>query len=203
MVEPSRTVPDQLAEASKKHERLKELFEAIQQETIRDRARYFEKLALLNGGALALSVSVLGYFVTRPAPRVHCVIALHTAWGLLLVGLLASVFRNLYHQNYRFYRSASWWAEAVAGLKSAEAEFVKSRVDILVDQSRHVLTSSEGEQFLVHISGKANAYSNRKDETGRKAAEYERLFRLCELSSHVAFVLGLVLMAFFVVANTP
>ena len=121
-------------EASKAAAKSGEKFDEVQREVRRDRAAFFEKFALLNGGALVLGVSLLSYISGHASSVMHFVLTLHAAWGLLLVGLLAAIFRNLLHQHYLYDTAFSWYARDIAQLKRAEARLVAEGNVLLVDK---------------------------------------------------------------------
>lgn len=74
-----------------------------------DRNTFFDRLAVLNAGALTLSVTLLG---TSAQQHPHKLLLLYMAWASLLVALLACLVRNFSHQGYVFSDATSKRAES-------------------------------------------------------------------------------------------
>jgi hypothetical protein len=200
MPEPKR---GEFSHASERAAEAGDKLQQVQLDVIKEQARFFEKLALLNGSALAFSVSVLGYFSARPNARVAFIIILHAAWGFLLMGLLGCIFRNLFHQGYRFFEVYSWFAEAARELKTVELETLGNGAIILDDSARRKLTVEEEREFRDVLRKKGDSFEGAKKQAERHSASYERAFKRCGYIGQVGLFLGLLLMVFFVVANTP
>lgn len=192
-------------EASQQAAKTGDKFDRIQFEVMREGARFFERLALLNGGALVLSVSFLGYLSARPQANVANIFILYVAWGFLMAGLLASTFRNLYQQSYVYFATVAPWAEAGAKLKEVELKVLQDADgrSILVDSAHKPLSSEEQTKFLEMLGKKRDSWTKLRDKAEGRAASYERAFVALDLIAQIGFVVGLLLMVSFAVANAP
>jgi hypothetical protein len=187
-------------EASESASKSGEKFDQLQREIVRDRAAFFEKLALLNGSALVLSISLLSYIASRPNAVIKFPLVLHVGWGFLLLGLLASVFRNLFHQHYHYHQVYSWYARDIADLKQAELRMVQQGGIIIVDAESRPVNSVE---FAASLEMKHKTWSSRSKKAEGIANRFENIFIVAEWVAQLSFCSGVILMVFFSVANIP
>jgi hypothetical protein len=89
-----------------------------------ERNAFFDKLAVLNAGALTFSVTLLNHSVKQ---SIGTLFLLFLAWMFLLIALGACLGRNLFHQRYRFSDVASRRAESEISFVEADSEFVLNR----------------------------------------------------------------------------
>lgn len=197
--------PDQgkLAEASRQAGKTGQKFDEVQYEVIREGARFFERLALLNGGALVLSVSFLGFLSSRQGTSMEHIEVLYTSWGMLLAALLASTFRNLYHQAYLYHATFSMWARDAETLKEIEVETVGGSNALIVDANRKPLLADALQRFRGRLETNKAFWTQAKGKSEKDAESYTRVYKFCEYVSQIGFFFGLLLMVFFAVANTP
>jgi hypothetical protein len=104
-------------------------------EIIARREAFFDRLALLNAGALTFSVTLLG---NLGAKNPHCPVLLYGAWGLLLIAMTSCLARNLTHQHYQM---------ADAMTKMAESEIAYIDVDHEIVSERTVMYSDSADPF--------------------------------------------------------
>jgi hypothetical protein len=98
-------------------------FGRVQHEIARDRTSFFEKLGLLNGGALILSISTLTY-LSGKGNGLQLKPVLWATWFSFVLALIACTFRNAFYQRYFYDQHFSWYARDIAALKKAEASVV-------------------------------------------------------------------------------
>jgi hypothetical protein len=105
------------------------------QEIIARREAFFDRLTLLNAGALTFSVTQLGNLGARgsgSSPYLYC------AWGFLLLAIAACLVRNLSHQHYQM---------ADVMTKMSESEIAYIDVDYEIVNTRTVMYSDSVEPF--------------------------------------------------------
>src|SRR5260370_10624143 len=88
-----------------------------------DRSAFFDKLAVLNAGALTFSVTLLGTTVQQDA---HSLFILYAAWVSLLITLGACLVRSFSHQGYRFSDPATKRAECEISYIAVHSEIVSA-----------------------------------------------------------------------------
>src|SRR5258708_28335050 len=97
-----RPVEDPLIEKQKneasKLTRRRQAASDTSRDIVKRREEFFYKLALINGGALTFSITLLGSIATKSP---HGKWVLLAAWLLLLLSLATSLSRNLTHQHYQ------------------------------------------------------------------------------------------------------
>ncbi len=84
-------------------EDLERVYQQLQREAAENRRayeRFYTNLALFSGGTIALSVTFLGYLMSRPDPVADNWLIVAT-WASLLVCLAFSLFQSLFHAHYR------------------------------------------------------------------------------------------------------
>lgn len=92
-----------------------EQFDKAQWHVIEDRARFFERLALLSAGAVVLSVSLLSTVFGRTT--IHGILFLFAGWTGFIAALMASLFRELKYQRYLLESSMSNYLSKLADKK--------------------------------------------------------------------------------------
>lgn len=85
--------------------RVDAVYQQLQREAAENRRayeRFYTNLALFSGGTIALSVTFLGYLMSRPDPVSDKWLIVAT-WASLLVCLASSLFQSLFHAHYLHY----------------------------------------------------------------------------------------------------
>ncbi len=80
MSQPEKPKQDQLQELSKQATVAYQKFEVVQSEVARERVQFFERLAILSGSSIALSLTFLGYIQSRPRAGLSDPALIYTAW---------------------------------------------------------------------------------------------------------------------------
>ena len=160
-----------------------------------DRNAFFDKLALLNAGALTFSVTFLGNLAEQ---HPHRIFVLHTAWAFLLAALGACLVRNLSHQHYLFSDQAA---------KRAEAEIAFINVDDEVISRRPIAYSDSSEPFDLKrelLINRENRDIWRKELTEEqpRAERHWRLVLIMEWAAGLSMFTGFLLLVIFAVLNS-
>jgi thiol:disulfide interchange protein len=98
------------------------------------REAFFDRLALMNVGALTFSVTLAG----RMGNNTHLPKTLFGAWGFLLLAAGACLVRNLSHQHYQM-------ADALTNMAESEVAYID--VDHEVISTENVMYADSTEQF--------------------------------------------------------
>jgi hypothetical protein len=193
---------DQLRRQYEKTSQAGGKIDEFQRASAAERSQFFEKLALMNGGAIVLSVTFLGYFLSNQ----HVLRwrhLLHVAWALLLLSLLACLLRNLFYQNYVFYARVSPYVRKLAEQSELEAQVALDPTAVLLADSEDALmTTEEREQFATHLRKKGNQQQTEAEAAIRKSKRAERIWRACEPVALSALFLGVALLVLFATLNT-
>ena len=162
---------------------------------IRERNAFFDRLALLNAGALTFSVTL---FASLSLKNPRSLIFVHTAWISLLIAVAACLIRNLVHQHYRS-------SFASASLASAEVAYLDAYFEVISTQV--VAYSDSSERFDKDREIKLNRESREKWK--KKLAEWETLrdrhwglVRVTEWVAAVSMLAGFLLLIIFAIVNT-
>lgn len=134
----------------------KEMFELVNEtgarleKTMELRREFFEKLVILDGGTIALSVSLLGNLGSHHAPQL--IRLLGTSWILLMLGMAFGMSRNWFFYEERNAAIHLWIASALERLTvpftemAAVTQNVELRQDLARAQSNGAVKLKLGEQ---------------------------------------------------------
>jgi hypothetical protein len=162
---------------------------------IGERSAFFDRLALLNAGALTFSVTLFASFSSKNPKGIF---SLRAAWICLLIALAACLVRNLTHQHYRF-------SHAAAELARAEVNYID--VDHEVFTTRSVAYSDYSEPFDKEREIKINRSNRAKWEESLEKMEAQRdrhwkLVRISEWTAAASMSAGFLLLIVFATVNT-
>lgn len=162
------------------------------------RAKFYEMLTLLNGGALVLSVSFLGFISTKTAHVVHPRV-LYAAWACFVLSLLGSVWRNLF-------RGQSNWARVLADQRGIQADETEASIKAIL--GGRVMPVSENrvpvppQLAAKNLSQYKELFDWAAKHADTRAKFHDRIARLCEFVGQFGFAVGVVLLLVFAVLNT-
>lgn len=198
--------------ADQKRERLQELskeltvasqeFRGVQSEVVRERSRFFERLAILSGSSIALSLTFLGYVQSRPKVGLHHPRLIYTSWFFLLGCLFTALLRNLQHQDYFYYGGATSYLEKRADHVSFEKSLVEDKAQVFLTPEGAMMGEKERQQFAEELRTKAEHLGKEGQRSRRRARVAEITWRTCEYASEAFFFVGLLLLLIFALLNT-
>ncbi len=175
-----------------------EEFERVRDELFREQRHFFQQLVLLNGGALVLSVTFLGYVSQRPT-SVLGIWSLRASWVLLLAGLLASLYRTWHHQSYRGFTAYITWVECVEKLSDAEITFVKDGTTNLVDPKKQKLSP---EDVVDDLGKDKESWARERERCEKRKKFHELTGKVLEHTANYGLIFGLYFLLLFAVANS-
>jgi hypothetical protein len=162
---------------------------------IEERNAFFDRLALLNAGALTFSVTL---FASLSVKNPKGLSILHAAWIFLLIALAACLVRNLSHQHYRS-------AFAVASMARAELDFIDVSVEAISTRVTGYSDSTEPFDMQREIE------TNRANRAtwDQKLAVWEtrkkrnwNIVRITEWTAAVSMTTGFLFLVIFATLNT-
>jgi hypothetical protein len=192
---------EQLKRMYERTRRAGEKIDVFQSASASERSQFFEKLALMNGGAIVLSVTFIGYFLSDHGTinRRHL---LHGAWMLLLLSLLACLLRNFFYQNYVYYSRVSPYVRKLGEESDMEAQVAIDLSTPMLSENDAVMTPKEREEYAAGLKKKAQNRHTEAATAAAKGKRAERIWRPCEPAALVALFLGLVMLVWFAILNT-
>ncbi len=192
---------DPLAEkhraATDKLNRRRKTASEVSVQIIEERTSFFDKLAVLNAGALTFSVTLLNR--TSPS-HPHILYVLYAAWVWLLIALASCLVRNISHQGYRY-------SNAMAETQASEIEYIDVNSEILVTKADSIMYLDSAEPFDLEGEKKL-AEENRKLWDGELLRTKTRLGRywktalVSEWVAGIGMFIGFLLLIIFAVLNT-
>jgi hypothetical protein len=172
--------------------------EARRDQSEGDRASYekfHNNLALFSGGTIALSVTFLGYLKTISTP-IHYEKCLIASWVCLLVCVGCSLFSTLFNNHYGFYFMEGQYFSAMKQRYETEIAEARNVTDVM-----NMQTSEEIEAYRVPRRALvAKSESSIKYNEPREKL-YFNLWLWTSRLSYAGFLIGLVLLAAFAIAN--
>jgi len=197
MIDP---LEDRYKTISKKTAAEGEKFEEIQLKSASERNQFFEKLALLDGGAIVVSVTFLGYLLPKQ-DAIRWRYILHGSWLLLLLSLLACLLRIFFYQNYAYYSHAEPYLRRWAEKSEVEAQLGKEPNQLFVSGGA-ALSEAERTTWAELKLAQAENLRKEADKSTRRAQINKRVWRPCEYIALVALCLGLVMLVVFALKNS-
>jgi hypothetical protein len=191
------TIQDPLYEKAKNEtarlQRRRQAAHDLSKEIITRRETFFDKLALLNAGALTFSATLL----TKLGATLHYPFFLQIAWGSLLIAIGACLIRNLTHQHYQM-------ADTFGDM--AESEIAYIDIDHEVVTTRNVIYSDSSEPFdkLRELSlNRSNREKWKKtlDRERSKAERHWRILRGAEWAAAISMFVGFLFLVAFATCN--
>lgn len=192
---------EQLKRLHEKTRRAGEKIDVFQRTSASERSQFFEKLSLLNGGAIVLSVTFLGYFLSDHG-TIKWRHLLHGAWMLLLLSLLACLLRNFFYQNYVYYARVSPYVRNLGEQADMEARVAVDLNTPMLSENDSLMTPKEREEYAAQLKTKAQLRHGEAAAAVAKGSRAERIWRPCEPVALVALFLGLTMLVWFAVLNT-
>src|SRR3989442_718121 len=171
--------------------------EQVQVEVVRQRASYFERVGLLCGGAIVLSITFVGYILSRPSPIPIWTGLLYGAWAVLLLGLLAAMLRNHQHQGYFYYTGVLPLLRARVQIYELEIEIVEKTDQVFVNPDQTPMSDMERKEFAGTLRARNTELSGQRIKAERGERRTEFLWKSAEYVSQACFVIGLMLLALF------
>jgi len=158
--------------------------------------RFFNTLALVAGGTLALSVTYLGYLKTAGGQPAH-LWALKASWVLLLCSLACSVFYNYLYPRYVGHGRMCEYSESMMALRKASIEGADHLP--VVDDDGNPWDKDELKRTLTN---EMNSFERAARWNGTREKVYSRLYEWDAHVAQAAFVVGLSLLLVFAFLNT-
>lgn len=167
-------------------------FDEIQKKVASERTKFFEQVALLSGGAIVLSVSLLSTLFGKVV--LHGIVELIVGWFALLLALLASFYRTLQYQPYMLESSVAHYTKTLASVKMARHLRAKQgdKVMSLPDEegrSKQV-SADELKQEAAELYADSKARKERSDR-------YIRNVQISEKIALTSFSIGVLLLTIF------
>lgn len=192
---------DQLKRLSEKLKDSSEKIDEFQYKAASERSQFFEKLALLDGGAIVLSVTFIGYFLSAQG-TLRGRRLLYGSWSLLLLSLLACLLRNFFYQNYLYYSRVPSYIQQLSEQKELEAKVAIDPTQLFLSEEGRPLTAKEREDFAAELKTKAHNYRTEAKAAVGRGKRAERVWRPCEPAALIALFCGLTLLVSFAILNT-
>jgi hypothetical protein len=120
-----------LRAAAEKLNRRRKRASEVSEQVYEQRSAYFDRLAILNAGALTFSVTLLNPTSPLAPSHTRVLFILYGAWMALLAALSACLLRNIAHQNYYFF-------DAATDRMETEIDFLEIDREVIREKSRTV-----------------------------------------------------------------
>jgi hypothetical protein len=176
--------------ASATHEKL----EQEAGEHIKSYERFYNTLAVVSGGTIALSVTYLGYLknLDRPVLLDQLLVG---SWICLFVALVSGIFTPFFHTHYVHYARIREFAQRKGAQREAEAEAL-DHLPIV-----NVRTPSEREELRARFTKAAQSFSKDEKWAARREDFYMYVWVWLGRTARLMFVGGLGLLLSFAVRN--
>lgn len=184
-------------EVREKKKASRERVRDLETDMMKDRARFFERLALLSGSALTLSATLLGQLVAKQTAPAHPHL-LHAAWIFLLISVLSPLARNHFHDHYRLRGQTAPYYEVLVDEALTYAKYLISGGQLWNVESMRVMSLEDVER----LRETADQRNNQVEQLKREASRYWIAVKTLELITWVGLISGLTLIVAFSIFNT-
>jgi hypothetical protein len=157
--------------------------------------KFYQNLAFLSGGTVALSVTYLGFSKTVTDHPLHTK-WLEASWAMLFLCLLCATFYGFFDVNYMGYARSAEYARR----KKEEHETIADEAHNVVIAD--ISTKTELDAYIQELRDAAKARGSDVTWNERRAKFYEFMFRACGLVARLSFIVGIAFLLLFAVANT-
>jgi hypothetical protein len=166
------------------------------------RSAFFDKLAILNAGALTFSVTLLNPASPLAPSHTRLLFILYAAWMALLFALSACLVRNIAHQNYHYY-------DAMTDNAESEIAFLEVDREIILEKSRTVGIAYADSPQPYNVKRELEVRSKSRDgwaaslqKSRLKVDRSVRVFRTAEWVAGISMPLGFLALIAFAVLKT-
>jgi hypothetical protein len=156
--------------------------------------KFYQNLAILSGGTLALSVTYLGFLKSITDHPLHTK-WLEASWAMLFLCLLSATFYSFFNVNYMGYARSAEYARR----KKEEHETIADEASNVVIAD--IQTQEGRDEFIKELRDAAEARGKDVQWNEKKAKRHEFMFRACGLTARLSFVVGIGFLLLFAVAN--
>jgi hypothetical protein len=174
------------AESWKYHERLEQQFDAI----AKMRMEFFDRIILLDGGTVALSVTLVGSFVSKS--RLSALAPLIASWVAFLLSMLLGLTRNWIEHDRLAEAERNSWVFAVREYLEAE----KNRVKAMAGESPEVPEVNDLQKV---VDQAAAVFKTKRHE--HKHESLRSWTKVVGIASLVCTLVGFSLLLVFAVKN--
>lgn len=189
-------------ELSSKSKKLDETFNSIvelQAEQRKQSVDFFNRIALLSGGIISLSITFLGYLASSQNGRVVFTELLFLSWTLLLVAVFASLYRN------HFNNIMGHW-QTLIQLNDARIEMYKAELTLMKVSPQSFANINTPQELAEQISKTEKGIKNLTkggEDIKKSETKYSRLWIISQNASHIGFAVGVVVTVIFAGLNVP
>lgn len=156
--------------------------------------KFYNQLALLSGGSIALSITYLGFLKTTTNQPLHLKL-LVASWVMMFICLVCATYYSFFSTSYLHYGRSREYAQRVKEEHETMADEVPNVRVIGVD------TPEELSAYVRELRDTAKAREQDVSWNQRKENIHEFMFRSCAVVARTSFALGVALLLSFAVAN--
>lgn len=197
MVEDRIVLQKEMEGASKSAKSHYEAVVEYTKEGIKSSKDFYNRLVLVAGGAISLSITFVGYLVSIEGYRVQYVEALVAAWIALFLAMIGSLYRNQFHSHFLHWQILKMYAESKSKEEKTAQKVLKDAPELIYNAK-----TLEDVHALVSVSKtRTDTYEEAASHNAAKEKTAEKLWQLSKYSAHLGIVLGFLLLLIFSVTN--
>jgi hypothetical protein len=156
--------------------------------------KFYNQLALLSGGSIALSITYMGFLKTITNQPLHLKL-LVASWVTMFICLVCATYYSFFNTSHLHYGRSREYAQRVKEEHETIADEVPNVRVVGVD------TPEELSSYVKELRETAAARGQDVSWNQRKEKLHEFMFRACAVTARTSFVLGIALLLSFAVAN--
>jgi hypothetical protein len=156
--------------------------------------KFYNQLALLSGGSVALSITYLGFLKTAVGQPLHLKLLI-ASWVMLFICLVCATYYSFFNSRYLHYGRSREYAQRMKEQHETIADEVPNVRVVGID------TPEAMSAYVKELRDTAAAREKDVSWNQRKEKRDEFLFVGCGFTARTSFVLGIALLLSFAVAN--
>ena|SRR5579884_4064193 len=183
-----------LKKASENENHQAESFNEIQEKVSTGRNAFFDKVAIFDASAIALSISFVGSMIQRGG-TLHFRPVLYASWIALLLGVATAQFRNWKYHRYIYFNFLAPYEKAQSESAIAAKEMFHTNTDILSMQTGTVMDRNDSVAKLMEKATLLEEHSTAHQRMARSAMKTYMVSEKISLIISLVGISGLVLFA--------
>lgn len=160
---------------------------------------FYFRLAILAGSTLSLSVTYIGFLASKSDFFIRFVELLYLGWFFLVVSVLSAIYRNHFYTNFGHWQVLTDSNKA----RLASEQAVLNAVTKYPQAFINLQSKKDLEDYIATLTNNVSVIKRSIPTTSKKEKRAEKFWIWTQTTTHISFVLGLILIVLFAGLNLP
>lgn len=170
------------------------------QSTMRNKSMdFYNRLSLLAGGVLSLSITYIGYLSSSPSRQINYAELLFSGWTFLLMAIFSGIYRNHFNLNMGHYQTLN----SVNRARMEEYEATLKLLGLNPGQFINLTTKEDIEKQITVTKRSLDVVKEAIKHNEKCEKRESFMWTLTQSMSHMGFIMGIILITVFAAINLP